>query len=319
VAANMGSRAPFEQRGLAIPGIFIRDIKDGDFDADAYLATAAGAGIDKAMLLPVATRANLVAPLNQSHAAIQATFPCQFISLGTLYPAAHKSEVGAALDFIGQHLIGVKMHSLLQLFNPQAPVMDALYQTLAERRLFTQWHMGSHPALLPAIVPFCTTPEKLMAIYLRFFAAENAPMLWAHLGGTELTEAQLVFLANHPAIYLDLAFTFSPELAAEEGETDHSLLEHDRRYNHFFAGTAAPYLHRIIERIGIERILFGSDYPFSSPVAALRAAERLFDQLSLTQAERAKVLGGNAANFLRLVAQYNPATSDRIAAFLAAA
>ncbi|MFA4859041.1 MAG: amidohydrolase family protein [Candidatus Margulisiibacteriota bacterium] len=319
VAANMRSRARFEQGGIFIPGVFIKDIIDGNFDAAAYSATAARAGITRAILVPVATRPNLVASLNLKHAEIQAQFPGNFISLGTLYPHATEAALTAAMDFIGQNFIGIKMHSLLQMFNPSDPAMFALYQALAERRLFTQWHMGSHPGINSFLEGFCATPEKLIPIYRQFFSQDAAPMLWAHLGGAELTENQLAFLVDHPAIYLDLAFTFPPEMAAEEGGTDPSLLAHDGRYDYFFAGTAISALSRTIEKIGIERIVFGSDYPFSSPVAALRAANRLFDQLGLTQEDRAKVLAGNAANFLGLVAQYNPATQGKITPFLQAA
>lgn len=48
--------------------------------------------------------------------------------------------------------------------------------------------------------------------------------------------------------------------------------------------------------IGVERILFGSDFPLLAPDAQLRDLE----SLCFTEAERALILGGNAARFLKL-------------------
>lgn len=72
--------------------------------------------------------------------------------------------------------------------------------------------------------------------------------------------------------------------------------------NTCFDTAATPFLYRppvfqhVADIVGIERILFGSDYPLLSPT-------RIIDQLALVDLEeedRAKILGGNAQRLLSI-------------------
>ena len=72
--------------------------------------------------------------------------------------------------------------------------------------------------------------------------------------------------------------------------------------NTYFDTAATPFLYRppifkhVADIVGIERILFGSDYPLLSPT-------RIIDQLALVdlgEEDRAKILGGNAQRLLSI-------------------
>jgi len=72
--------------------------------------------------------------------------------------------------------------------------------------------------------------------------------------------------------------------------------------NTCFDTAATPFLYRppifkhVADIVGIERILFGSDYPLLSPT-------RIIDQLALVdlgEEDRAKILGGNAQRLLSI-------------------
>lgn len=72
--------------------------------------------------------------------------------------------------------------------------------------------------------------------------------------------------------------------------------------NTYFDTAATPFLYRppifqhVADIVGIERILFGSDYPLLSPT-------RIIDQLALVdlgEEDRAKILGGNAERLLSI-------------------
>jgi len=72
--------------------------------------------------------------------------------------------------------------------------------------------------------------------------------------------------------------------------------------NVYFDTAATPFLYKpqifkqVADIVGIDKILFGSDYPLLSP-------KRIIDQLEsvgLSPEDRAKILGGNAQKLLSI-------------------
>jgi len=63
-----------------------------------------------------------------------------------------------------------------------------------------------------------------------------------------------------------------------------------------------PYIDHVIEHFGLERVMFGSDWPVCTLAGSY---QQVFDALSenlkgISRAERARVFGGNARTFYRL-------------------
>ena len=70
--------------------------------------------------------------------------------------------------------------------------------------------------------------------------------------------------------------------------------------NTYFDTAASPFLYRpeiyrqAIQMVGVEKILYGSDYP----LLGLNRYEKELEQAGLTQEEKASVMGGNAQRLL---------------------
>ena len=82
-------------------------------------------------------------------------------------------------------------------------------------------------------------------------------------------------------------------MAADAPETTNWLVETSAR---FLAGPPNPGLKEIVETLGSERVLFGTDIPLQYP----RVAFIRLDSLGLEEGDREKIMGGNAARILGL-------------------
>jgi L-fuconolactonase len=63
-----------------------------------------------------------------------------------------------------------------------------------------------------------------------------------------------------------------------------------------------PYLDVVFEAFGVERLMFGTDWPVATLAGTYEQVHRLADDYtrSLTAEARAKFFGGNATEFYRL-------------------
>ncbi len=112
-----------------------------------------------------------------------------------------------------------------------------------------------------------STPRKVAALLDRF---PRLRIIAAHLGGYCFWEEALEVLAGRD-VYFDTS----------------SALQ--------FIDPAL--LRRLVDKHGTERLLCGSDYPLASPAEAIAAIDRLH---WLTGAQKAAILGENAAQLLKL-------------------
>ena len=325
VRNNMLSFAPFEEGGLGIMRHLIEDTVDHDFDPASFLSNAQLAGVEQAMLLPVAainghrnpdarTIARIVSGYNDFYAEAQRDHPGKLISLGTLYPAlfrTHPGLVTAELDRAQASFIGIKFHSTLQRFDPTDPKLQPLFEAIVRRKMFMQFHMG---------FPYkgattTSTPEKITALYLKHCAQTSLPMVWAHLGGQPLSDRDLDFLVEHDTIFLDFAYTYALRHSLAGTGLRASDIEHDHRYDIYFSLTELQNLGRSIDKIGLERLFLGSDFPFASSVVMMRAANSLFNELGLNGEERDLIYRGNAQRFFGMVAEAQPDKRELLQAF----
>ena len=96
----------------------------------------------------------------------------------------------------------------------------------------------------------------------------NAPVIAAHLGGYLIYEQTIDYLSG-TGIYIDTSFSY---------------------------GTVPPdYAKKIISSIGEDRVLFGTDMPWSSPVNELN----YIDSLGLSDEEKKKIKYLNAQKLLK--------------------
>lgn len=226
-------------------------------------------------------------------AELVATAPDRLLGLG-LAPLQHPDRMAGALD------VGVRDHGLRGVeISTHAPGPDRPVE-LSDPRLEPFW---SHAEALGAIVfvhPFgCTLDERLDAWYLTNVVGqpvENAIAL-SHLifGGVLDRHPDLRLIVSHGGGYLP-AFVGRMDHGWGTRSDVHSCERLPSSYLSqlwFDSLVHTPTaLQILVDQVGAERVLLGSDHPFDmgvdNPVDRLLAA-------GLTEAQVAAIRGGNAA------------------------
>lgn len=218
-------------------------------------------GIEKALLLPVATKPTQQTTINNWAAEISDE---NIYCCGSIHPDADDalSEI-ERIKSLGLH--GVKFHSEYQLFEPNEKKMIPIYKKIAETGMFAVFHGGWDPLSSDYIRG---TPERFAE------AINQVPELTfviAHLGGMNLWNDVEKYLAGRfENVYFDV-------------------------------GVIAGYIEdsqllRIIKTHGVDKILFGSDCPWSDPHAELE----MIKNLPLTNEEKEMIFHKNAEKLLKI-------------------
>ena len=230
-----------------------------DGTAAGLLASMRRAGIARAALMPVATKPSQVRTINAGAAELNRLYP-EFIAFGTLHPAQEDwAEEIARL--VADGIPGIKLHHDYQ----QAFVDDArflpIYQALADAGLLLLVHAGVDIGLPP---PVHCPPARLAGV---LDAVTNLTVIAAHMGGYACWDDVERYLIGRE-LYLDTSYS-QTDLGAER-------------------------MTAMIRAHGAERILFGSDSPWTDQQAAVAGIRGL----ALSEREKEAILGGNAARVL---------------------
>ena len=217
-------------------------------------------GIDRALVMPVATRPDQVAGINRwAYSLMQKkTFPhLQF------FGAIHPQYEGWAAELQRLHawgFKGIKLHPDYQDFYVDEERMFPLYSLALELGLIILFHAGRDPAFEEIHCP----PHRLAALRRRL---PGGVMVAGHMGGENAAEVEEYLLGLD--LYLETSMTLT-DLPAER-------------------------VRRWIAVHGAEKILFGSDSPWTYQAKSLEAVYKL----GLTPAQTAAVIGGNARKLLK--------------------
>lgn len=218
-------------------------------------------GIAGALLLPIATKPSQQNNINNWAADIMGD---GLYCCGTVHPDAE--DALAEIDRIKSlGLCGVKFHSEYQLFCPDEERMFPLYEKIAESGMLAVFHGGWDPLSKDHVRG---TPERFAE------AVKNFPELTfviAHLGGMLLwDDVEKNLAGKYDNLYFDVSV---------------------------IAGYIEPeQLLRVIRCHGAERILFGSDCPWSEPAAEIS----MIEELPLSAAEKELIFYGNAERLLNI-------------------
>lgn len=213
-------------------------------------------GVDRAVLAPVATRPGQMASINTWLAGIRSD---RLWPLGALHPHTPDpaSEIQRLLD---AGFRGVKLHCHFQGFAMDDPALDRLLELIGDR-LVVLMHCGDEIAPLERVEP---TPSRILAMHQRH---PEVRFIRAHLGGyQEWDEAEALLCGQD--VYLDISYVFGHCPDEQIG--------------------------RMIRAHGVDRVIWGSDFPWQSEREALAG----LDRLSLSAEGRQAVLCGNARRVL---------------------
>lgn len=230
---------------------------DVEFALDGKVSTlrsAAGeAGVDHCIVQSVATTPHQVASINEFIARTVEEGEGFFTGLGTLHPdsADQRADVRHLMDL---GLMGVKLHPDIQKFKIDDYRCLRIYELCEEYGLPILMHTGDNRYDF-------SNPNRLMPI-LEIYT--GLTIIGAHLGGWSIWEEAVEVLKGIPNLYYDCSSTF--------------------------AWVDPMKAKTLIEKLGTDRVCFGTDYPMWTPKKELDT----FMSLGFSDEDNEKILSANA-------------------------
>lgn len=235
---------------------------------EAYRDLVRGSQVRRAAALTIAPGGDL----DRMRARNDAVLKLARDSYGFFFPvcSVHPADGAAALKEIDRvaalGAVWLKLHPNTQQFDVADPAVAVVVRRAAERGL---------PVLSDAYSPWdADQPGKFVDLAT---AVPESRLILAHAHGPGF--AQLLFydiLARYPwwrrNVWVDISVT-GPMLAG---------------------GPFAEQFAWVLRKVGIDRVIFGSDYPIDDPLTAIRAVA----ELGFTDAEQAAILHDNAVALL---------------------
>ena len=214
-------------------------------------------GVDMSVVLPVVTKPSQTKTVNEWAKEITGG---NIISFGGIYPdiSTYKQDIDLVCSL---GLKGIKLHPEYQSFTVDTPDMLKIYDYALSKGLMLLFHAGFDPAYKP---PYHSSPKQFANIVDNM---RGGTIIAAHLGSARMWDDVEKYLVGKD-IYLDTSMGFE-------------YYPHDQ-------------FLRIVKNHGADKILFGSDSPWSradEEIAALKT-------LPLTDAEKKLILGENAKRLL---------------------
>jgi predicted TIM-barrel fold metal-dependent hydrolase len=219
------------------------------------------AGVDRAVLAPVATRAGQEEGILRW---VQSLRSERLVPFAGLYPTG-EDAVGHLHRIADAGIAGIKLHPDYQAYFVDDPAVDPVYAAAADLGLIILFHAGVDIGLPD---PVHASPERLARVLDRH---PGLRCILAHLGGYRMWDEVERHLVGR-SCFFDTAYL--------AGRVD-----------------TTQFL-RIVRNHGVERVLFATDYPWSEPVgdlAWLRSSGLDDRELDLVQgANAARLLCGSA-------------------------
>ncbi len=179
---------------------------------------------------------------------------------GTVHP--NMSNPSEELErIVKMGLKGVKFQPTAQRFYPNDPRLFTIYEKMVELKLPALFHSGNERKPLDLVY---APPRSFVEVLSSF---PDFTVILAHLGGYRMWE-QVDAVLDFKNVYFDTS--------ACNSELDE------------------PKLKRMIELLGIDRIMYGSDFPWFDCRQELDAMK----MVSISEEQKKKILWGNASRIL---------------------
>ena len=233
------------------------------------------AGVDLSIVLPVATNSQQVEKVNDASARLNEK-SAEVISFGCMHPdfTNYSAEL-SRLVRLG--LKGIKLHPIYQETDIDDLKFLRIIDRAAELGLIVITHAGLDIGF-PGVV-HCS-PRMIKHVIDEI---GDCKLIAAHMGGWRNWNEVPETLAE-TSVMIDTAFSTEmiiPREGCEWNEKDRRMLDGDQ-------------FLKFVAAFGAERILFGTDSPWSDQKQSIRFVNRL----PLDDDARSKILGGNAQTLL---------------------
>jgi predicted TIM-barrel fold metal-dependent hydrolase len=194
-------------------------------------------GVDRAVVVPVATRPAQVGPANEWVLGLGEP---RLIAFGALHP--HSETLAEDIQgLVDRGVRGVKLQPWFQGYKLDDPGVWRMLELIGDR-LIVLMHGGGELAPIPEIP---TTPDRLAGLVRRF---PEVRFIFAHLGGSGQWDEAEEHLLGLP-VTLDASMVF--DCCGDE------------------------QIRRIIRAHGPERVVWGSDYPWQTAALGIAGVKRL--------------------------------------------
>ena len=234
------------------------------------------AGIDRSVVLPVATNPLKVSAMNDI--SCELTGQNGLIYFGCIHP--DMEGAGAELTRVaGKGLKGIKIHPVYQDVDIEDPRFLRILDRAGQLGLAVVMHAGDDIGF-PGVVR--CSPE-MTARALR--QVGPVQLICAHMGGWRNWDRAAECLADTSAM-IDTAFSLGAITPLEEDYYKEEELQM----------LGAEEFCGLVRAFGSDRVLFGTDSPWDDQKVALEAIR----VLDLTDEEKEKILGGNAQRILKI-------------------
>ena len=218
-------------------------------------------GVDLSVVQPVITKPSQTKSLNEWAAKITEEND-NIISFGGIHP--HTDDYKRDIDFVcSLGLLGIKLHCEYQDFKINDPFMLKIYDYAFSKGLVILQHAGWDPAFK---APFRSNPQMFAEVSREL---KGGIMIAAHFGGGRQWDDVEKYLVGTD-IYIDTSM----------GQEYYSREQFER----------------IVRNHGADKVLFGSDSPWSSAGYELKS----LSETALTSVEKEKILHLNAEKILNL-------------------
>ena len=235
------------------------------------------AQIDLSVILPVATSTSQVEKINSAAAALnEEHFSDGIISFGCIHPdfTNYREEIGRVKN---RGLKGIKIHPVYQDINLDDVKFLRILDRAAELDLIVVTHAGLDIGF-PGVVRCSPQMAKNVIDTLGEFK-----FVLAHMGGWK-NWAEVLKILGGTKIFIDTSFSTGKIIPRSDfvwKEEDLKLLD------------AAQFME-FVKVFGAERILFGTDSPWTSA----RTSIEFIRNLPLDDADKDKILGLNAQRLM---------------------
>jgi len=250
-----------------------------DGTVQSLRAAMATAGIDRSVVVPVATNAHQVPHVNDASIALNEQGG-GVLSFGCMHPDfdGWKAELARLAD---SGVKGIKLHPVYQEVNFDDPRFLRILDRCAEVGLLVLTHAGRDVGF-PDAADY-VSPQRIASAIRQ---TDGVTLICAHMGGWRQWD-DVERLLPETGVYIDTSFSLGAMTSNNDGyyPTPESLQ---------LLGEAQ--FVRIVRAFGAERVLFGTDSPWGEQTESLQRLRAL----PLTDEELTAILGGNAQTLLGL-------------------
>lgn len=220
-------------------------------------------GVDISVVLSIATKPEQ--ETNVNNFAISLLEDKSFVPFGSVFPGSGTSlyEIGRLND---AGIKGIKLHPEYQWFDILDEKMYATYKECGRLGLIVLLHTGADVAYKP---PYHSDPKKLNDLCEMF---PDTRFVCAHMGGYDMWDEAARVLKYHENMYVDTSMINTVGVISNDAAL------------------------KIIEKVGVDHVLFGSDMPWGT----VNHSKQKLLSLGLDSNDLHKIFSLNAKEILQI-------------------